>query len=93
MAMSVKKSPGDESGTSAEKHDLHHLENLTGIPEDRLTEEVSENKPTLSGKILTYALAFVAGTGFTLFGSVSRCLEESSKFLLIVTTRVLCPLY
>lgn len=76
MAISVEKSPGDESGTSAEKHDLYHLENLTGIPEQRLAEEVSENKPTLSGKILTYALAFVAGTGFTLFGSVSCRSEE-----------------
>lgn len=60
--------PGNESGSAVEKCDLKHLESLTGIPEDRLVEEVSENKPTLSGKVLTYALAVVAGTGFTLFG-------------------------
>lgn len=70
MAGSVEKQCDDERGPSTGQHDLSYLATLTNVPEDQLIREVRDNKPKLSGKVLTYALAFVAGTGFTLFGYV-----------------------
>lgn len=58
----------DDSGTIDEKCSLRHLENLTGMSGTQLDQKVEEYKPHMRGKKLTYALAFVAGTGFTLFG-------------------------
>ena len=58
----------DDNGTIDEKCSLRHLENLTGISETQIDQQVEENMPHMRGKLLTYALAFVAGTGFTLFG-------------------------
>ena len=71
MAIPKGKHDVDEGGVFDGKCDLKHLESLTGIPEGRLEQEVAENRPKLSGNVLTYALAFVAGTGFTLFGRVA----------------------
>ena len=70
MAGSVEKQldDRDERGSSPVKHGLSYLATLTNVPEDQLIREVRDNKPKLSGKVLKYALAFVAGTGFTLFG-------------------------
>lgn len=58
----------DENGTIDDKCSLRHLENLTGMSESELDQQVEKNLPRMRGKVLTYALAFVAGTGFTLFG-------------------------
>ena len=46
------------------------IEDTAGISRVNLDAEVSENAPRLHGRVLTFALAFVAGTGFTLFGYV-----------------------
>lgn len=45
-----------------------HLEDTIGVPSEDLYRDVAELKPRLHGKMLTFTLAFVAGTGFTLFG-------------------------
>ncbi|THH12256.1 hypothetical protein EW145_g156 [Phellinidium pouzarii] len=60
--------PLNETAAIDEKGSLTHLENATGLHDGDLNRAVEENKPRLRGKTLTYALAFVAGTGFTLFG-------------------------
>jgi len=44
------------------------FEDNTGESFDQLERDVAANKPRLQGRTLTAALAFVAGTGFTLFG-------------------------
>ncbi|KAH8111654.1 general substrate transporter [Phellopilus nigrolimitatus] len=58
----------DDNVIGEEKMSLKHLENITGLHDNQLEREVEEHKPRLKGKTLTYMLAFVAGTGFTLFG-------------------------
>lgn len=52
-----------------EKSGLREIEDVTRTAQkSRLDAEVLENAPRLRGKVLTFALACVAGTGFTLFG-------------------------
>lgn len=46
------------------------FEDVTEKPPSVFDAEVESHRLTLRGKKLTAALAFVAGTGFTLFGSV-----------------------
>ncbi|KAL5501119.1 hypothetical protein ACEPAH_9506 [Sanghuangporus vaninii] len=58
----------DDNVTIDEKHSLRHIENLTGMSESELDQKVEEYRPHFRGKTLTFALAFIAGTGFTLFG-------------------------
>lgn len=58
----------DDTGTFEEKGSLGHIEDVIGMHGGQLEREVNDNRPRLRGKTLTYALAFVAGTGFTLFG-------------------------
>lgn len=58
----------DEAATIDEKASLKHIEHLTGIPGDQIDREVDGHAPNLRGKMLSFCLAFVAGTGFTLFG-------------------------
>ena len=58
----------DDNVTIDDKRSLRHLEHLTGMPESELDQKVEENRPYFTGKTLTFALAFIAGTGFTLFG-------------------------
>ena len=53
-----------------EKVEVQHIEVLTGLNHEQLQAEVRGSRPRLRGKTLTFALAFVAGTGFTLFGYV-----------------------
>ena len=60
----------DETGTIDEKASLKHIEHLTGVPEAQLDREVGDYAPRIRGRFLTFSLAFVAGTGFTLFGYV-----------------------
>lgn len=60
----------DETGTIAEKASLRHIERLTGIPGDQIDREVDDYAPRMRGRMLAFVLAFVAGTGFTLFGYV-----------------------
>lgn len=45
-----------------------------GVPSDvsEYEDQLREAAPKLRGRQLTAALAFVAGTGFTLFGCVER---------------------
>lgn len=62
-----------------DKASLSRIEDVTGLRDGQLREEVAANQPRLRGRTLTYALAFVAGTGFTLFGFVSPL--EGSKLL------------
>lgn len=74
----------DDSRTAqSEKAEIQHLELLTGLSHDHLQSEVNESKPRLKGKTLSFALAFVAGTGFTLFGydqGVMSALLTASQF-------------
>ncbi|KAH8118587.1 general substrate transporter [Phellopilus nigrolimitatus] len=58
----------DDNGTFDGKPTLNHIEDATGLRDGDLEKEVAQNAPRLRGKKLTYSLAFVAGTGFTLFG-------------------------
>ncbi len=44
------------------------IEDITGLPSDQLAQEIESKKPRLQGRLLSFMLAFVAGTGFTLFG-------------------------
>ena len=66
----------DDNVMIDDKQSLRNLENLTGMSESELDQKVQEYRPRFTGKILTYALAFIAGTGFTLFGRVSIRLIE-----------------
>ncbi|KLO19831.1 general substrate transporter [Schizopora paradoxa] len=55
--------------THLEKRETdRQIEDITGLQQDRLAQEVENSKPRLHGRLLTFMLAFVAGTGFTLFG-------------------------
>ncbi|KAL5521975.1 hypothetical protein ACEPAF_1831 [Sanghuangporus sanghuang] len=58
----------DDNVTIDDKRSLKHIENLTGMSESELDQKVEEYRPHFRGKTLTFALAFIAGTGFTLFG-------------------------
>lgn len=58
----------DETGTIDEKASLRHIEHLTGVSASQLDREVDGHAPHLRGRTLAFCLAFVAGTGFTLFG-------------------------
>ena len=58
----------DDSANNDDKRSLRHLDNITGLSETQLNQEVEASFPKMKGKLLTYFLAFVAGTGFTLFG-------------------------
>lgn len=49
-------------------HEKHGYELST---EEVLENDIREAAPLLHGRTLTAALAFVAGTGFTLFGCVA----------------------
>lgn len=60
----------DDSGSFDEKGSLSRIEDVTGLRDGELQREVANCQPRLRGRTLTYALAFVAGTGFTLFGFV-----------------------
>ena len=60
----------DSHNAQNEKVEVQHLEVLTGLSHEQLQTEVYQSRPRLKGKTLTFALAFVAGTGFTLFGYV-----------------------
>ena len=61
---------GDSNNAQSEKVEVQHLEVLTGLNHEQLQAEVYQSRPRLKGKTLIFALAFVAGTGFTLFGYV-----------------------
>ena len=50
------------------KSSFHYIEDVIGLHGRELERAVDEKRPRLHGRTLTYALAFVAGTGFTLFG-------------------------
>ena len=65
----------DSNNAQSEKVEVQHLEVLTGLSHEKLQAEVYQSRPRLKGKILTFALAFVAGTGFTLFGYVIMSLS------------------
>lgn len=56
---------------TAPKVDNEHHENIADKPPSEFTADVERHHLTLRGRKLTAALAFVAGTGFTLFGYVS----------------------
>ena len=58
----------DETATVDEKATLKHIEHLTGIPGAQIDREVDDYAPRIRGRFLAFCLAFVAGTGFTLFG-------------------------
>ena len=58
----------DDNVTMDDKRSLRHIENLTGMTESELDQKVDEYRPRFRGRSLTFALAFIAGTGFTLFG-------------------------
>ena len=60
----------DSHNAQSEKVEGQHLGVLTGLNHEQLQAEVYQSRPRLKGKTLTFALAFVAGTGFTLFGYV-----------------------
>jgi len=45
-----------------------HIEDVIGLSSDELAQEIESKKPRLHGRFLSFMLAFVAGTGFTLFG-------------------------
>lgn len=62
----------DDTGSFDEKGSLSRIEDITGLRNGELQREVANSQPRLRGRTLTYALAFVAGTGFTLFGFVLR---------------------
>ncbi|KAI5119895.1 hypothetical protein M0805_003699 [Coniferiporia weirii] len=73
----------DDKRNMDEKGSLTHLEDVTGLHGGQLSRDVEDNQPRLKGKTLTYALAFVAGTGFTLFGydqGVMSALLTSGQF-------------
>ena len=74
----------DESATVEEKASLKHIERLTGIAGHQIESDVDNYAPRLRGKILSFCLAFVAGTGFTLFGYVVFAFELSLGLLLIL---------
>ena len=58
-----------EAPSQTEKRDAaRQIEDIIGLSSDRLAQEVESSKPRLHGRLLTFMLAFVAGTGFTLFG-------------------------
>lgn len=57
-----------EPAATVPKVDNEHRENIADKPPSEFTADVERYHLTLRGKKLTAALAFVAGTGFTLFG-------------------------
>ncbi|OCB89042.1 general substrate transporter [Sanghuangporus baumii] len=58
----------DFSNAYEEKDLLSQIEDATGLQNGELEQATNDNRPRLRGRTLTYTLAFVAGTGFTLFG-------------------------
>ncbi|KAL5519459.1 hypothetical protein ACEPAH_1142 [Sanghuangporus vaninii] len=58
----------DNGNTYEEKDLLSQIEDATGLQKGELEQATNENRPRLRGRTLSYTLAFVAGTGFTLFG-------------------------
>ena len=82
MAAAVDPSPNEKLASSDPALREHDVDMYT---------------PSLRGRTLTAALAFVAGTGFTLFGCVYDWLYASSFSLIDMDTlysdmtRVLCP--
>ncbi|KAL5535988.1 hypothetical protein ACEPAF_4082 [Sanghuangporus sanghuang] len=58
----------DFSNAYEEKDLLSQIEDATGLQNGELEQATNDNRPRLRGRTLTYSLAFVAGTGFTLFG-------------------------
>ena len=56
------------SPSLARRVDNRHLDNLPDKDHSDFEADVERYHLTLRGKKLTVALAFVAGTGFTLFG-------------------------
>ena len=61
----------DGGGLFDEKGSLSRIEDVTGLRDDELQRGVANGQPRLRGRTLTYALTFIAGTGFALFGFVS----------------------
>lgn len=53
-----------------EKSSFSQIEDMIGLHDGELEQAIKDNRPRLHGRTLTYALAFVGGTGFTLFGYV-----------------------
>lgn len=71
------------------------IEDITGLSSGQLAQEVENSKPRLHGRLLTFMLAFVAGTGFTLFGYVNtdanapaayHCREDMTKELCLLSS-------
>ena len=58
----------EESATYEEASSLNRIEDVTGLRDAELERAINDSMPKLCGRTLNYALAFVAGTGFTLFG-------------------------
>ena len=58
----------EESVTYEEASPFNRIEDATGLRYAELEQTINDNMPKLRGRTLNYALAFVAGTGFTLFG-------------------------
>ncbi|KAL5494751.1 hypothetical protein ACEPAI_212 [Sanghuangporus weigelae] len=58
----------NEGNPYEEKSLLSQIEDATGLQNGELEQATNDNRPRLRGRTLTYTLAFVAGTGFTLFG-------------------------
>ena len=75
--------------TSPDPQSKHTDEKSVGeVRIERYSEdEVSAVKPRFRGKILNFGLAFVAGTGFTLFGFVS---PFNISFIFLTSMFILC---
>lgn len=60
----------DDGVNYDERSPTIQIEDMIGLHDGELEQAVNEKRPRLQGRTLTYALAFVAGTAFTLFGYV-----------------------
>ena len=81
-----------DSSTYEEKSLLSQIEDATGLQNGELEQAINDKRPRLHGRTLTYALAFVAGTGFTLFGCAKsiRYPDQTQPYCVPAMIKELC---
>lgn len=84
MSLAVSESPApvqrDKPSHHSPTRGLHQVDEISNPDPPDFDAQIASHALTLRGRKLTAALAFVAGTGFTLFGWVSYCCFHCSDF-------------
>ena len=94
--MSTSRSPpstrSGHSGPANDEKQTYDVHTVSPAADPAYEAELQAVAPRLRGRTLTAALAFVAGTGFTLFGCVSYTVSISVASILTgpVMTKVSC---